>query len=347
MKINKEIPRITGSGWHVPKTIRKNDDPIFNWLRKNDPDVEKRFAGYDKRHVLAKDEELIDIMLPAAIMALKKANKKPSDIDFLIGIGSISNYIMPNMLSEVHKRLGLPESTWVLPVANDYSNFGSGLFLADSLIKADRAKNILICIGGNWTKNVNYHTGQSISASDGAGAVVMSKSSDTSKWYVDDQCTVTDTSYFGSMYTKGLPVTVNPPITMEGANEVYYKELFSPHFFQITKKGLKGFKEFGAIKALTAVTNLLKKNNLKTTDISFMPHQTSQVLIDAWCKSLKPPVAQVLSTIQTFANATVATPALNFGYFEEKGTIEKDNLVIMALGADMHCNAMLLKRGKQ
>jgi len=339
-----KTPRIIGSGWQVPRAIRKNDDPIFDWLKKNDPDVEKRFAGYENRHVLAQDEELIDIMLPAAIMALEKSNKKPEDIDILIGIGSISEYIMPNVLSLVHKRLGLPESTWVIPVANDYSNFGSSLFFADSLIRSNRAKNILICIGGNWTKNVNYHTGQSISAADGAGAAVMSNSDDTSNWYVADQCTVTDTSYFGSMYTNGLPVTVNPPITMKGANEVYYKELFSPHFFQITEKGMVGFKEFGGIKALTAVTNLLKKNNLSTKDISFMPHQTSQVLIDHWLTSLKPPVAQVLSTIKTFANATVATPALNFAYFEEKGTIKKNNLVIMALGADMHCNAILLKR---
>lgn len=340
-----KTPRIIGSGWHVPKEIRKNNDPIFNWLRENHPNGKKKyFAGYENRHVLTGDEALIDIMLPAAIMALKKANKRPEDIDYLIGIGSISKYIMPNMLSEVHKRLGLPESTWVIPVTNDYSNFGSSLIFADSLIRSNRAKNILICLGGNWTKNVNYHTGQAISAGDGAGAAVMSNSDDTSNWYVADQCTVTDTTYFGSMYTNGLPVTVNPPVTMNGANEVYYKELFSPHFFQITKKGLDGFKEFGAIKALSAVTKLLKKNNLSTEDISFMPQQTSQYLIDHWCENLKPPVAQVLSTIKLFANATVATPALNFAYFEEKGTIEKNNMVIMSLGVDMHCNALLLKR---
>ena len=125
MKTNKEIPRIIGSGWSVPRTIRKNDDPIFDWLidKYGKKKLENSFDGYDVRHVLSKDEELIDIMLPAAIMALEKANKQPSDIDMILGIGSISEFIMPNMLSEVHKRLGLPQSTWVIPLANDYSNF--------------------------------------------------------------------------------------------------------------------------------------------------------------------------------------------------------------------------------
>jgi len=342
--MNHKRPRIIGSGWQVPRTIRKNEDPIFNWLHDNKPDLKKQFAGYDKRHVLAEGENLIDIMLPAALKALHNANKKPEEIDLLIGIGSVSEYIMPNMLTEVHKRLGLPSNVWVIPVANDYSNFGSSLFFADSLIAANRVKNVLICIGGNWTRNVNYHTAQSISAADGAGAAVMSLSEDESKWYVADQCTVTDSSYFGSMYSKGLPTTVNPPITMEGAEGVYYKELFSPHFFQITPEGQVGFREFGGARALSAVTDLLKKNDLSPADMSFMPHQTSQVLINMWCEKLKPPAGQVLSTIKEFANMTVATPALNFAFFEEKDEIEKDNLVVMALGADMHCNAMLLKR---
>jgi 3-oxoacyl-[acyl-carrier-protein] synthase-3 len=241
------------------------------------------------------------------------------------------------MLSQLHQQLGLPESTWVIPVGNDYSNYGSCLLFADSLIRAGFARHVLICIGGNWTRNVDYHTMQSISAADGAGAAVIAMSDNKSKWHVADYCTVTDSSYYGSMYTEGKTLTASPPL--EGYGTVY-----SPHFFQITQQGLQGFANFGKEKALQAVTGLLQKTGLTGDDISFMPHQTSQVLMNYWCDNLSPKPTQVLTTIKQFANVTVATHALNLAWCEENTTMEKDNLVMLALGPDMHANAILLKR---
>ncbi len=330
-------PRIIGAGWAVPQKTRLNDDPIFDWLKQNDPNQDL-FKGYKVRHILGDGEDLMTIMVPAAKMALEKAKLKATDIDLLIGLGSISDYIQPNALSQLHKELGLPSRAWAIPVGNDFSNFGSSLLIADSLIRTKRVKNILICLGCNWSSNVDYHTIQSISAADGAGAAVMAMSDDTSKWYVSDHHTVMDTQFYGSMYTDGLALQPNAPV--DG-----YSQVFSPHFFQITAEGANGFKEFGTKIALTSVKKLLKQNNISAADISFMPHQSSSVLIDYWCANLSPKPAQVLSTIEEIANITVATHALNFAWFEEKGMIEKDKVVMMALSPDMHANAMLLERG--
>ncbi|GEO05436.1 hypothetical protein AAE02nite_31000 [Adhaeribacter aerolatus] len=330
------IPRIIGTGWAVPEKIRYNNDPIFDWLKKNEPN-QAMFEGYEERHVLEPGEDLIDIMLPAAKMALQKANKEPKDIDILIGLGSISTYIQPNVLSQLHKELGLPASTWVIPIGNDYSNYASCLLMADGLVRANRAKNVLICIGSNWTRNVDYHTPQSVSAGDGAGAAVVGMSSEAGQWYVADYCTVTNSDYYGSMYTDGLKLDADPPL--QG-----HKVVFSPHFFQITDKGLEGFKNFGTKMALSAVTSLLQKNQLTGADIAFMPHQTSQVLIDYWCANMSPKPTQVLTTIKKFANLTVAIHAINMAWYEENAEIEKNNLVMLALGPDIHANAMLLKR---
>jgi 3-oxoacyl-[acyl-carrier-protein] synthase III len=63
-----------------------------------------------------------------------------------------------------------------------------------------------------------------------------------------------------------------------------------------------------------------------------------------WLDHLDPKPAQVLTTIKRFANVTVATHALNMAWFEQKNSIKMDKLVMMALGPDMHANAMLLKR---
>ena len=72
----------------------------------------------------------------------------------------------PNELSHLHQMLGMPQSTYVVPLNNEFSNFNAGLLFADAFIQAGRAKNILVVIGGNWTQHVNYHTVQSVSAAD-------------------------------------------------------------------------------------------------------------------------------------------------------------------------------------
>jgi 3-oxoacyl-[acyl-carrier-protein] synthase-3 len=334
-------PRIIGTGWAIPKKIRLNDDPIFDWLKNQFPNQDL-FKGYKTRHVLDSGEDLMNVMVPAAKKALRDARIKPDKIDILIGLASISPYIEPNALTQLHKELGLPTRTWVIPVGDDFSNFASSLIMADGLIKAGRAKNILICIGSNWSSNVDYHTTQAISAGDGAGAAVLSMSADKSKWCVADQCTVTDSEYYGTMFTEGgkkliANLNAHPPIY--GCNEVYCQ-----HSFTITPKGVDGFKTFGTQIALTSVTDLLKKNKITAADVSFMPHQTSSVLIDYWLKHLDPAPAQTLTTIEKIANITVATHSFNLAWFEGKGTIKKNKLIMLALGPDMHANAMLLER---
>ena len=330
-------PRITGTGWAVPKKIRLNNDPIFDNLKKKFP-AEALFKGYNTRHVLDDGEDLMTIMVPAAKMALQKAGIGPQDVDLLIGQGSISDYIQPNALSQLHKELNLPQRAWAIPVENDYSNFAAALLIADGLLKAKRVKNVLICVGGNWTRNVSYDTPQSVSAADGAGAAVMAMSADKTKWFVADYCTVMDTTYYGSMYTSGVPLKADPAV--DG-----YSEVYSPHFFQITAQGGQGFNDFGKKSALASVKKLLKQNNLTAADITFIPHQTSSVLMDYWRTHLSPRPAQILSTIELFGNITVAIHAVNLAWFEERNEIQKSKLVLMALGPDMHANALLLQRG--
>jgi len=337
--MSKSKPRIIGTGWAVPTKVRLNDDPIFDWIRHNlqDPKGEL-FFGYNERHVLDTGETLLTIMAPAARMAMQNAGVEPSDIDLLIGLGSISENIEPNMLTQLHHELGLPEHAWVIPVGDDFSNFASSFFIADALIRAGRAKNILICIGDNWTQNVDYHTPQSLSAADGAGAAVVAMSDDVSKWHFVDQCTVTASNFYGTMKTEMKPLY--PPLPVEG-----YPVVYAPHTFQITPEGLNGFKEFGMVQALGAVTKLIAANGLANGDFDFMPHQTSLSLINYWVQNMPIKPSQILHTIAIFANITVATEALNLAYFEEQMAFEKNHLVMMALGPDMHCNSMLLKRG--
>ena len=148
-------------------------------------------------------------------------------LSLLMGCASVSHFQSPNGLCRLHRELGLRPDVWVLSLENDFSNFNSCLMAADALVKAGRAKNVLVCVGGNWTRFVNYHTPQSISASDGAGAAVVGVSDDASKWEFVDSETVTQSKYYASMYMG--------PDKVDGADKV---ELFSKPYFHITEEGI-------------------------------------------------------------------------------------------------------------
>jgi 3-oxoacyl-[acyl-carrier-protein] synthase-3 len=327
-------PRITGLGYSVPSQVRTNDDPIFDWLKAH-PTPGNPFQGYNGRRVLSHGEDLMTIMVPAAQQAMANANLDPSQVDILLGFASISPYPDPNDLCLLHQRLGLSASAWVVPLNNEFSNFNAGLFFADALIRAGRAKNILIVVGGNWTRHVDYHTVQSISAADGAGAAVLSLSNDPTLWQVVDQCTLTDSSKFGTMFTQGTRYDIDPP--RDG-----HAHLWSNPVFHITPEGFSAFGTFGAKAAPAVVLDLLARHQLHGSDITLISHQASQVLLTAWQQSIQP--AQFIETIQQFANMTVANIPVTLAWSTQNNPIAKSNLVLFALGPEMHANAVLLQR---
>ncbi len=331
------MPRILGTGYCVPKTIRGNDDPIFAWLHANNPPGKDLFAGYEQRRVLADGEDLMTIMVPAARSALAAAKLAAADVDLLLGIGSVSDYDPPNALSQLHRELGLSATCWVLPLANDFSNFNAGLLLADAMIRAARATNVLVAVGTNWTRHVDYHTPQAISAADGAAAVVVGAGGRAGRrgWRIVDQQVLMATEHYGSMIMARQPVALAPPV--DG-----YSRLDTPPTFVITADGAKAFGSFGVDASVAAVLELLKRNRLAGADISLISHQASSVLTNAWQAAIQP--AQYLGTLALFANMTAANIPVNLAWAELNEGIAKDHLVLFALGPDMHAHALLLTR---
>lgn len=331
-------PRILGLGYTVPSHLRSNDDPIFNWLKAHAPKGPNPFEGYVTRVVLGPGEDLMTMMVPAALQALEAAKLKPCDIDMLLGYASVSPFSTPNELSLLHHMLDLPERACVIPLNCEFSNFNAGLLLADALILSGRAKNILIVVGTNWTRHVDYHTPQAASAADGAGAAVVGLSSAPKQWHVTDQNTVTMTNYFGSMYMQGHKYEQTPP-------KDRHEWLWSDPYFQITPEGLQTYAIFGGEIAPTAVIQLLKRHNIDPSSITLIPHQSAPSLLEAWQKLIKP--AQMVETMKTFANMTAANIPVNLAWSVAHNPIKQDNLVLFALAPDAHASALLLQRSSE
>jgi 3-oxoacyl-[acyl-carrier-protein] synthase-3 len=326
---------VVGVGYFVPPLVRTNDDPIFNWLKQRQPPGQNLFSGYKERRILACPDSLCDLpktladlMVPAALQALHHAGINPGEVDALLGDASVSAYYTPNELAETHRRLGLPASTWIVPI-NLMANFNTSLLVADSLVKAGRCRNALIVCGCNWTRYVSYRTPQSISAADGAGAALVARTPSVATFSLVDAETIDETADYGGMYLAGDPCR-----TADGPG-------FSPPYYHITDSGLVRFQTFGERAPAEAVNRLLRRNGLEGKQICLISHQASRVLLDAWNAAIGP--GQYLDTLELFGNMVAANVPVNWAYHFAR--IDKDNLVLLALGPEFMTSALLLRRG--
>lgn len=327
---------ITGCGHALPATIRRNDDPLFDWLKQNDPDYAKSFYGYDERHVLAPGESILGCMLGSAQAALEAAALAPQEVDLLLGYVSVSDYAMPNGLAPLHQQLGLPERCWILPLNNEYSNFNAGLVLADAMIRTGQVRNALIACGGNWSRFVDYHSGAAASAADGAGAAVLSRTDDAATWRVVDWETVTQTAgAYGNMAMGSDPAGQGVP-----DQGLLDSRLFTQPYFHLTSDGMKEFGSFGVHAPVQVVKRLLERNALPAGQVSITAHQTSRFLLDSWNQALQPRV--FYDSLKLNANMTLASLPVNLS--QGHAAFTTDHLVLVGIGPELHANALLLQR---
>jgi 3-oxoacyl-[acyl-carrier-protein] synthase-3 len=340
---------ITGHGHALPAAVRKNDDPIFDALRQQDPNFGQYFNGYETRHVLAPGESIVPCMQSAAQQALQMAGLHVDDVDLLLGYASIGSAPMPNDLVQLHGLMGLSSRCWIVPVNNEYSNFNAALVMADALIRCGRARNALVVCGTNWTQHMNYLSSASVSAADGAGAAVLQQTQDASTFRVVDVETFTQTSV---VTQAGQPATLtwghmamNADVAAgsygpTAAVQLADARLFSQSYFHLDDIGMAEFKGFGISGPVTAAKNLLQRLALPASEVTVIAHQTSAYLLDQWQQQIGPHA--LLQTLSSFANMTAANIPVNlsFGYAQ----IQTDHVLLLSIGTELHSNAVLLRR---
>lgn len=93
-----------------------------------------------------------------------------------------------------------------------------------------------------------------------------------------------------------------------------------------------------------AAIELMKRHGLSGDEVTMISHQASTVLMDAWSALIQP--AQYINTIQKFANTAPANIPINMAWSEQNEPVLKNNLILLAIGTDMHANALLFRRGR-
>lgn len=326
---------LSGLGYAVGSDRRGNDAAEYKWLQDNVPpeEIAKLFSGYRTRAVLAEDESLGSLMQAAADMALGAAGQEADAVDLMTGYATVSDYLTPNALNELHKNLGARSDCWVLPVQSEYTNYLAGIAMARAFIRSGQAQHVLVVAGCNWTRYVDYHQPPAISVGDGAAAAVVSRggSDDSFQWV--DAGTLSDTDWYGSM-------SMAPRELAGESSEVRLGAFTKPVFNMHVGSGVEAFKEFGKKKPPELALSLLKRNGVSPQQVTVISHQASSVLLDAWREAISP--ARYLNTLEEFGNMTLASIGVTLAH--RYCEIDTDYLLLLGIGVQQETSAVLLRR---
>lgn len=315
-------------GAALPPTIRRSDDPIFKHIHRHanvhHQSEEDLFSGIDARHILLPEEKLTDFVVKACQHALDGARLSKKHIERLYGYLSVSQFLAPNALFEVHSDLGLEPSCMVVPINSEYSNFVLSLIHAWEAIECGHIHHALVASGLNWTMHLDYHQGHSISLGDGAGGAIIGKNA---PWVFVDYVTQTLSNRYGAMAMQSGPTRNDA--TQQGV-----------HYHIEPEAGMASFKNDGMERPIDLILGLLKRNAIPASAIGLFTHQATRQLLDHWHHRIKP--GRLYDTLANFGNLTFATLPVNLAHFWQ--TIDQEYLVLHALGVGFHQAALLLRR---
>ncbi|HSP81596.1 MAG TPA: 3-oxoacyl-[acyl-carrier-protein] synthase III C-terminal domain-containing protein [Myxococcaceae bacterium] len=313
-----------GFGAALPERVRTSEAPLFDRIREaaraQGVTEASLFYGNREHRCLGPEESLATLTASAGRAALEDAGVRPEQVDRLYGYLSVSEFISPNALYQVHRELGLGQQALVVPVQAEFANFVMGAVLAWEALLAGHSQRALVSVGVGWTRNLDYSQGHAFGIGDGAGAAVLGPGE---RLVLVDYAADTFSNEYGAMTLRPRPEA----------------GLDKPVYGLEPSRGMDAFFQTGMDGPPRLVHRLLQKHGLTGDDITFVGHQATRKLIDHWKDVIRP--REYLHTLEDCGNVVFASvPVTLARYYRELRT---RYLVLFGIGIGAHQLALLVR----
>ena len=315
--------KIIGWGHYLPQKIMTNKD-LSKIVDTNDEWIISR-TGITQRFIAEKKELTSDLAIIAGKKAIKKAGIKSNDIDYIILATTTPDQTFPSTACKVQASLKIG-NTPSFDIQAVCSGFIYSLQLADSLIKSNKAKNILVIGAETLSKIVDWDDRRTcVLFGDGAGAVIIKAENTKDQQGILSANLFSDGSWHDSLYADGGPS-------------------LDQKVGKIRMKGQDIFKQ--AVTKLSESTILsLKDCNKTIQDINWLiPHQANLRIINGTEKWLGISKNKVISTVNSHANTSAASIPLALSTSLDEGKINHGDLIALcAIGGGLTWGSCILR----
>lgn len=310
-----EFARILGIGSERGNRVVDNAE-MCTYIDSSDEWIQQRTGIVERRWVDGTQTPL-SMSLNAARKAIQSAGLTASDIDAVL-VSTVSVFHQfPSLAVEVAAGLGLTN-----PAAFDLSaacaGFCYGVGLADSMVRAGTAKNVLVIGVEVLSKQTDLSDrGTAFLFADGAGAVVIGPSDipgiSPTIWGSDgDQADVISIDEWSDALETGK----QPVIHMEG-NKVF---------------------RWATTYIAAKTQEILATAGLAPEELdAFIPHQANNRITDSMLRRMKLPESVVVSRdIHLMGNASAASVPIAMAALLASGEAKSgDNALIIGFGAGL------------
>lgn len=318
---------ITGVQGHVPKDLLTNHD-LEKMIDTSDEWIRTR-TGIQQRHILKdKNKATSDLGVEAVKGLLEKTNTKPEEVDMLICCTVTPDMPFPATANIICDKMGIKKA-FGYDIIAACSGFIYSLVTASKFIESGSHKKVIVYGGDKMSAIIDYTNRETcVIFGDGGGAVLLEP--DYEGYGVIDSILQSDG--YGRHFLHQKAGGSLKPASHETVDA-------REHF--VYQAGQLVFK-FAVTKMADTSLELIARNDLKSEDIWFVPHQANLRIIEATAKRAGIKEDRVMINIQKYGNTTNGTIPLLLWDWENK--LKKgDNLILTAFGGGFTWGAVYLK----
>ena len=294
----------------------------------------KNIAIFDgeKRYRCNGSETQLDMAVKAAKKALENAKLDIKDIDCIVSSSAVIMQPIPCNAALIHEQIAKGTNIPAMDINTTCTSFVTALDTMSYLIEAGRYKNVLIVASDVSSEGLNEEQKESYTLfSDGASAVVITKSEDSNQGIVGSLIRTYSEGAHATEIRGGGTLRTAMKYKPEDKADYTFDMKGKPILSLCVKKLPELFKEFE------------EKFNVSIKDVDVViPHQASRAL-PFIMQILKIDESKYVNRVSEFGNmVSVSIPYMLCDLLEKEKIKKGDKVLLCGTAAGLTCNILLL-----
>jgi 3-oxoacyl-[acyl-carrier-protein] synthase-3 len=302
----------------VPDRVVTNDD-LARVMETSDQWIRER-TGIAERHWVTEGQTGVELGLAASRAALASAGLEPGNLDAIVYATCSPDHFAPGNGVFLQQALGAGNIP-ALDVRAQCSGFIYGMSVADAWIRSGMYRTVLLVgqeIQSTGLDVSSEGRNTAVIFADGAGAVVLSASDETSRGILGFDLH-SDGGNAEKLWVDAPGSMYHPRVNM-GQLERGQQYL--------RMEGREVFRH-AVVRMPESVSSLLDRLDLSISDISLLiPHQANLRISEVVQKSLGLSDGQVYNNIERYGNTTAATIPIALDECVRAGRVKRGDLVV-------------------